>query len=204
MLCRETSVFTLQPHTGNGRDYICGNELSFQEVIMDLGLRAWQTQHGESTGDETWELRYRLCVYTVDLCTHKDGTHTHTQAHTTWLDICTNERALVDSAGVPGWGWISHHKISAIFKVPVWLEVMFSISVASLGLSYHHCCIYWQPCFIFCLGCPQNCLCSILYRLEMSLLSLAWVLKVPFLPAKGNRPARFYPPVCNHDLWTAQ
>lgn len=145
------------------------------------------------------------CVCTRWICAHTTRMGpTHTEAHTTWLDICTNERALVDSAGVPGWGWISHHKIPPIFKVPVWLEVMFSISVASLGLSYHHCCIYWQPCFIFCLGCPQNCLCSILYRLETSLLSLAWVLKVPFSPAKGNRTSWFYPPVCNRDLWTAQ
>lgn len=28
-------MFTLRPLTGG--DYICGNELSFQEVIMDLG-----------------------------------------------------------------------------------------------------------------------------------------------------------------------
>lgn len=57
MLSRERTVFTLQPHAGKGRDYICGNELSFQEVIMDLGLRARQTQHGESGEEETWELR---------------------------------------------------------------------------------------------------------------------------------------------------
>lgn len=57
MLSREKTVFTLQLHAGKGKDYICGNELSFQEVIMDLGLRARQTQHGESAADETWELR---------------------------------------------------------------------------------------------------------------------------------------------------
>ncbi len=57
MLSRQRTVFTLQPHAGKGRDYICGNELSFQEVIMDLGLRARQTQHGESGEDETWEPR---------------------------------------------------------------------------------------------------------------------------------------------------
>lgn len=93
VLCRETSVFTFQPHAGNGRDYICGNELSFQEVIMDLGLRARQIQHGESAGDETWEPRYRLCVYTVDLCTYnKDVTHTHKHTVLGWTSVQMRER----------------------------------------------------------------------------------------------------------------
>lgn len=46
-------MFTLELHAGKGKDYICGNELSFQEVIMDLGLRARQTQHGESAKNKT-------------------------------------------------------------------------------------------------------------------------------------------------------
>lgn len=49
-----------------------------------------------------------MCVYIVDLCALGEGwdTHTHTQkrTRTIWPDICTNERVLVDSAGVPGWG----------------------------------------------------------------------------------------------------
>lgn len=69
---------------------------------MDLGPRARQTQHGER-GEEEEEARaprYRMCVYRVDLCSHRKA-ETHT--HTVWLDICTIERVLVDSAGVPGW-----------------------------------------------------------------------------------------------------
>lgn len=156
--------------------------------------------------------RVCACVY---VCVHsgfvrtQEGWERHTKAHTDtrtiWLDICTNERVVVDSAGVPGWGVdISHHKIPPIFKAPVRLEVMVSIPGARLGSSCHHRCIYWQPCFIFCLGRPQNCLRSILCCLETSLLSLAGTLEVPFVPAKGNRPSWFYPPVCNRDLWTAQ
>lgn len=50
---------------------------------MDLSLRARQTQHGESAGDGTWELGYRLCVYTMDLCAHKEewDPHTHKSTH---------------------------------------------------------------------------------------------------------------------------
>lgn len=71
---------------------------------------------------------------------------------------------------------------------------MVSIQDARLGSSCHHHWIYWQPCFIFCLGRPQDWLCNILCWLEMSLLSLAGVLEVPSLPAKENRPSSFYPP----------
>lgn len=74
--------------------------------------------------------------------------HTHTLtntcAHTIWLDICTNDRVLVDSAEVPSWlggGADSHHKIPPIFKAPVQLEVMVSIQVARLGWSCQHRCI---------------------------------------------------------------
>lgn len=156
--------------------------------------------------------RGRECVCTLWICVcRKDAPYTHTLtntcAHTIWLDICTNDRVLVDSAEVPSWldgGGDSHHKIPPIFKAPVQLKVMVSIQVARLGLSCHHRCIYWQPCFIFCLGWPRDWLRNILCWLEMSLLSLAGVLEVPALPAKGNRPSSFYPPVCNCDLWTAQ
>lgn len=41
---------------------------------MDLGPRARQTQHGECGEEETWELRWGMCVYIEDLCAHrKDG-----------------------------------------------------------------------------------------------------------------------------------
>lgn len=53
-----------------GRDYICGNELSFREVIMDLGPRARQTQHGERGEEETWELRWGMCVCTQRIYAH--------------------------------------------------------------------------------------------------------------------------------------
>lgn len=47
-----------------------------------------------------------VCVHCGFVCTQEGWgpTQKHTRAHTIWLDICTNERVLVDSAGVPGWG----------------------------------------------------------------------------------------------------
>lgn len=47
------------------------------------------------------------CVHSGFVCTQEGldrHTKAHTHAHTIWLDICTNERVLLDSAEVPGWG----------------------------------------------------------------------------------------------------
>lgn len=200
MLSRESTVFTLQPHAGKGRDYICGNELSFQEVIMDLGLRARQTQHREQRGWNMGADVENVCVHCGFVCTRgKDGSRT--KAHTLfgWTSVQKREYWWILLGCLVG-GWISRHKIPPIFKAPVRLEVMVSIPVARLGSSCHHRCIYWQ-CFIFCLGRPQNCLRSTLRWLEMPLLSLAGVLEVPFPPAKRKVVHGL---VSFHDLWNDQ
>lgn len=50
---------------------------------MDLGLRARQTQHGESGEEETWELGWEcVCVHSGFVCTQETHTHTNVCMHT--------------------------------------------------------------------------------------------------------------------------
>lgn len=59
---RRDCVYFRASRRRKGRDYIRGNELSFQEVIMDLGLRARQTTWGERRGGTTGTEVHNVCT----------------------------------------------------------------------------------------------------------------------------------------------
>lgn len=122
---RRDCVYFRASRRRKGRDYIRGNELSFQEVIMDLGLRARQTTRGEQRGGNTGAEVQNVCTQWI--CTHS---YTHTQTHTWFGWTSVQFRELV---GCWDGRCVSHHKIPPIFKAPVLLEVMVSIPCCQIG-----------------------------------------------------------------------
>lgn len=81
----------------------------WKRVVISGGNNGFGPE--SSTNTTRWERRGRnmwACVYTVGLCTYmKDRTHKRTSVHMS--------------------EWKSHHKNPSVFKVPVGMEVMFSI-----------------------------------------------------------------------------
>lgn len=135
-------------------------------------------------------------------------TRTHTPTHTSWLDICTNERVVMDSLRVPGW----------VLDIPPQDSFNLQSSSPIGGNGFHPCCqiglvlssllyllttmfylLFWLP-----LQLPLSFFFSFFCWLEMSLLSLAGVVEVPCRRARADRPCWFHPPVWDWDLWTAQ